>query len=263
MPVKGRTFIAHHGRGQSLDVMLRYLTDVRTAHKTWRVGATVCLANYIAPTSASMLNTVDTVASFALADPATHRIHLPLAKRGTGRKHLAYLTHPDPHKSVDAIVKSVLEPQVASGRKVLVSPWLTHGMGAGQKSLRATRKFAQAAVAHKLSHGRDLLLGMAVTQAYLADDESRDDFLDEVVDWPQHPFYLHVWLSHPPESFRQFAQRDALVGLRKAVQSLTANGHKVLLPQTGLFGWLMMPFGAPEFRRDHIPVGQTDRSPRG
>ncbi len=43
----------------------------------------------------------------------------------------------------------------------------------------------------------------------------------------------------------------------------TLPDQPVVQPSVPAQGWVGTLAGAPEFRRDHIPVGQTDRSPRG
>lgn len=259
MPLGSKIFIAQQGATIREEVLASLLATVKKAHPQWRVGASVSLAAYKPTTVHEKLQTFDPIASFAVADPATHKLDLPPGKRGRGFKFVKYLQCDEPHKKENAaaIVDEALELQVKCGRKILISPSLTYGLAPGQANRRATQRFAVHADSHSLTKGRELMIGVALHESVVADEEERNDLLNEFVDdWPERPMYLRMCVT-PPESYRQYSKVKALSGLRELVKSLVKNGRRVYLPHSGLFGWLMMPFGAAGFGSG---ITSTDQS---
>lgn len=244
MPLQGPSFMAHQGQ-QRPDVLARLLTSAHGNRPQLRVGATVFVPSYLPTTTADILGAFRPVAAYVLADPQTYKLEGP-GSRGRAAHAIPYLRGPSPEQNVDQFVTDVLASQVSAGCTVLISPWLTHGIGAGQQNLRTTRAFADAAASHALVQGRTLLVGVGVTADVLANGATRADFLDEIVDWPERAVYLRVRVT-PPTSFAQVADDDLLGGLRDVVEALRDNDRDVLLPQSGLMGWLMMPRGAVSF----------------
>lgn len=245
MPLTRKSLLVHQGR-QSDDVLIGFLESLAKSAPKWRVNATVPVPSYQPETAREKLERFDTLAKLVIADPQAHRVEFPYANRGRAREHYDYLACSDPHDKVEEFVEQVLSVQVALGRKYILSPALRHGAVPGQKNLRATRRFAHAAAESAHLKGKRLLVGAHVTEAVIADSDARNDWLDELVDWPDGPVVLSCWMT-PPDSFKQYSRRDPLVGLRATVDSLAQNDRPVVLPQTGLFGWLMLAFGAQTF----------------
>src|SRR5262249_53935907 len=90
------------------------------------------------------------------------------------------------------------------------------------------------------------VFGFAATEQVIREDDARDDLLDAIVELPDAHIYFRMQVT-PPTSYAQYADEDALRGLRRFVEGLAANGRRTLLPQLGLAGWLMLPFGALAF----------------
>jgi hypothetical protein len=111
------------------------------------------------------------------------------------------------------------------------------------RNFRATVRFAEEAAQHQLAADRDLLFGFAATEAVMREDDSRDDLMDAIVELPDAHIYFRLQVT-PPSSYAQYADEQALRGLRTFVEGLAANGRRTLLPQMGLAGWLMSPFGS-------------------
>ena len=185
--------------------------------------------------------------NYLLGDPDTRRLHLAFEGRGRARSELDYLGESDPLANRKRFVRNALRAQVANGRQTLISPWLIHGISGDERYLEATVEFASIAAEHKLAEGRQLLMGLEATQEIFADKESRDRMVDEVIEGDADlPIYLRMTID-PPESRRPFGDAESLRGLREAVEAFRDNDRRVILPQSGLCGYLMLPFGASAF----------------
>jgi hypothetical protein len=193
-----------------------------------------------------MLQRLDGSCSYVLADPATERMLLPFATRGRARDDLAYLRESNPIANHRRFTRNVLQAQVDADRSVLISPWWPHGLDATGSGLVATLRFAENAANSPLIEGRELLVGVALTESVVRSEQARNEVLDQLVEGPEYPVYLRVLVT-PPASFTQYRDGAVLEGLREIVASLGANGRSVLLPQNGLAGWLMLGFGAVAF----------------
>lgn len=246
MPTSAFNFLVHPGR-ESWQVVDQFLREFRTSQPRARLGATVWLPRTKPASTLERSGSYDQSADYVIADPEPMRCELPFSRRGRARDELPYLQESDAAANRPRFVKQVLKAQVDNGRDVLVSPWLLHGISGTNHELDVTVDFAKRAAAHQLAQGRKLLLGFGVTDDIIAHDQARDEFLNEIVELDgNHPIYLRMRISAPPGR-KQYERQDALAGLRKAVDSLSKNDCPVVLPQSGLAGWLMLPFGAKAF----------------
>jgi hypothetical protein len=245
LPLTDLSFLAHQG-AQSPGVLQDFLARLQRDQPTWRTGATVFLPRYVSATCRSNLASFAAHAAYVLADPETHKLDDPFDERGRGRREFAYLQESDPVANRARFVEDVLQAQLDTGAQTLISPWLTLGVTMSTRNFRATIRFAEEAAQHHLANGRDLLLGFAVAESVMRDDEARDDLLDAVVELPDGHVYLRLQVT-PPNSYSQYGDEQALKGLRRFVEGLAANGRRTILPQFGLAGWLMTPFGSLAF----------------
>lgn len=242
MPTAGLSFLAHQGtqtRGVLTALLGYHAPDSR-------LGATVFLPRYSPGTAEDICGEFDVDGAYVLADPETHRLHFPFAERGRARRDYPYLSESDPMANRDRFVEQTLRAQVNASRRVLVSPWLIHGVDPTDDYLSANIDFARRSLVHELAEDREMLIGMAVTDSVLVNPNARGRLLDELIELDNQTLYLRTRVASP-ESFRQYANRDVLAGLRESVSALVENGINVLLPQVGLSGWLMLPFGALAF----------------
>lgn len=239
------SFLAHQG-SQSPSVVEGFLADIHSDQPNWRVGATVFLPRYVPATGSAYLNQFRPHAAYVLADPETHKLDVMFDDRGRGRHEFTYLQESDPVANRGRFVDDVLRAQVSVGAATLISPWLTHGVSMSTRNFRATMRFAEEAAAHPLAQQYDLIFGVAATEQVMRDDDARDDLLDAMVELPPAHIYFRMQVT-PPTSYAQYADTDVLRGLRRFVEGLAANGRRTLLPQIGLSGWLMLPFGALAF----------------
>lgn len=99
---------------------------------------------------------------------------------------------------------------------------------------------------HPLAARREVLFGVATTEEILEDAADLGDLLDDLVDLPVGGIYFRTRVV-APTSYTQYSNRAALEGVRRLVEALRDNGRATALPQAGLAGWLMLPFGATAF----------------
>jgi hypothetical protein len=244
MPLDGPSFFAQNTEG---DLVARFVEDAAASHPEWRVGACLLLPRWWATTQRDFAVALEPYTDYLLGDPDTRRLHLPFASRGRARDALAYLQESDPLVNRARFVTETLKAQVANGRDILISPWLIHGITGDDRELRATIDFARRASEHKLAERRQLLMGLEATAAVISDTASRDALIDEVVEAElELPVYLRMTID-APESRKPYGDGDGLTGLRAAVDALVANDIGVVLPQVGLMGWLLLPYGVQSF----------------
>jgi hypothetical protein len=244
MPLDGPSFFAHNTEGALVE---RFVEDTARTSPEWRVGACLLLPRWYASTQRDFAVRLESHVDYLLADPETRRMHLPFASRGRGRDDLDYLKESDPLVNRRRFVRNTLRAQLANGRDLLISPWLIHGLTGEDRELRATIDFADRAAQSGLVDNCTLLMGVEATYAIVADDAARDRMIDEIVEAElELPVYLRMTIE-APSSRKPYGNADALLGLRATVDALFANGIDVVLPQVGLVGWLMLPFGVQSF----------------
>jgi hypothetical protein len=245
MPTSDLSFIAHHSerpRGFS-DVV----ADLHTLLATCRVGAAIRIPRGRLAYNQDLIGELQPTASYVLADPETRQVVLPFNKRGRGRADHAYLKEDAPRANRARYVKQVLRSQINHGAAALITPSLIHGRNPGNVDIDATVDFAKAAVADSLSTGHDLIMGLEALHTIFADGKARNYMINAIVDLDEE---LPVWLrmtSPAPQGRGQIPHEGSLKGLRAVIEALTANERPVLLPYSGMCGWLMMGFGALAF----------------
>lgn len=243
--LSGLSFLAHQGR-ERVEVLESTLEAIAQQQPDWRAGASVFLPRYSPATSQRYANALDEHALYVIADPETRKMHAPYATRGRGRTQQAYLAEENFRVTKARFVQSVLDAQVANGRDILISPSLVHGVTGSSRELELTIDFARRSHDSQQARARTLLFGLEATDHIFADPDARSEMLDQLVELPERPLYMRMMVGGQPNRLG-FANRDALFGLRAVVESLADNDRSPLLPQTGLAGWLMLPFGAKAF----------------
>ena len=241
MPLSDLSFLALHQDGTVLD---DFLGDLAARKPEWRVGAALRLPRYRLAYCVDKLDSWEADTDYLFADPETRLMILPYRNRGRGRDDHAYLQESDPAANRARFVTQTLRAQSGAGRDVLISPWLIHGTSATMHELRVTVDLARRAREHQLAKDRTILVGVEATEAIFASKTQRDAMLDEVTELEGAPVYLRMTTPATLAGRGQYDNVPALRGLRAAVEALVKNDHPVLLPQTGLAGWLMLPFGA-------------------
>jgi hypothetical protein len=230
-----------------VDVFLEWLDAWKAGGQPDTVATSIFLPDYVPDTSAGFAAQLGINGDPVIADPALHYREFAEAQRGVARRHLDYLSHLDPYAIPEAFGTSALDAQMSAGCSVLVSPGLTIGLGALDESLEVSACLAGVTAHYATREGLPLLIGLAATPGAVSTDHIRNDLLNAIVDdFPPGDLYLRVF-AKGGEAFRQYADREVLEGLAAIAESLTANGRRLLLPQLGLAGWLLMARGAAAF----------------
>ena len=245
MPDTDLSFLVHRG-SRSRRSIENFLAYMRSSYPSWRIGAAVRLPRESSSYQEDAAVAFAAHADYVLADPETRLMHLPFDKRGKGRRDYRYLAEPDPLVNRQRFTERVLEAQIRNAREVLISPWLIHNLSGTTRELTATSAFAALADASSARNGRKLLLGFEATEDIIADTSTRNLFLNELVETPTHPVYLRM-TTGTTAGPSQYAHEAALIGLRRVTESLAENERDLVLPQSGLCGWLMQGFGAIAF----------------
>jgi len=260
MPDIAHGFQIHPSR-ESSTVTTEVLQDLATENERWRIGATLQVPRqrlaYWRRASSEWRQTSD----FIVADPETTRMERPYADRGRGRRDYAYLSESDPIANPNRFVGDVLEAQEQAGATVFVSPWLRHGVTQTDNELAATLQFAEIA-SETVGDDVRLLMGVEATQGVFANREARNSLVNELVEGPELPVYLRMYVT-APRSYTQYKEKGALEGLATVVRALEANDRPVALPQSGLCGWLMCAFGARSFGAGISASMQRNSAPSG
>lgn len=246
MPLNGYSVIVHRGK-ETAQVITSFLRSLSQQQRDWRVAASVWLPRNRVTHHQQVLDEFQPSTRYVLADPETPKVQLQFDRRGHGRKDFAYLQESDPAANRERFVRQVLEAQLSVGAQVLIAPWLVHGRSGTDRELNATIDFATRAASSPLASNRTLLLSVAATDGVFADVRARNNLLNLLVELPERPIYLRMEMSSAPAGRAQYQGRAALSGLRECIEALASNDRPVFLPQTGVLGWLMLPFGATAF----------------
>lgn len=245
MPDSDISFLVHRGsRGAAF--VEGFVSSIRATNPDWRIGAAIHLPRNRPPYQLGFARALAGSTSYVVADPETRLMHLPYGNRGGAHKYYDYLKESDPAGNRRSFTERALKSQIDNERTVLISPWLVHSLSGTSSELQATAAFAAHADAIARDQDRKLLLGFEATESIIAGRKTRNAFLNELVEAPERPIYLRLTAGARASS-AQYAHLDALLGLRKVSESLADNGRALLLPQSGLAGWLMLGFGASAF----------------
>ena len=116
-----------------------------------------------------------------------------------------------------------------------------------QRSLDAACAEGDDALA-VLKPGERLALNVTMSAAWLARPVLRDALLAQLVNQEQFDtWYVRVQWPGSVRAYCQPAGTELLAGYRQLAQVAADEERRLLLPQTGLTGWLMLAFGAAGF----------------
>lgn len=259
MPDTAHGFQFHPGTEAGADVT-DFLAELVDSQPDSRIGGTIHVPRQRLTYWQEYGPKWNTPVDFLLADPECGRMDRPFAEHGAGRVDFAYLGESDPAANPDRFVEQVIEAQRQVGATALISPWLLHGLSQTEHELAATVRFATAA--EELVDGEKLLMGIEATEGVLANTEARNALVNELVEGPELPVYFRMRVTAPAGQM-QYQNRAALEGLREVVIALEANDRPVVLPQSGLTGWLMGAFGARSFGAGMQGSMQRNSAPSG
>lgn len=194
--------------------------------------------------------------SILIADPDLHeRPTDPAALSDTRRRHAPYLLKPATTSPNATFIADILKAQRDAGATVLLTPTGRVTELNAENSLRQTMRWVSATRATGPSE--PLLVNLTLSHAWIADSGFREILLNEIVDSKERSWYLRVRWHAPRVASGQLADRDLLEGYKHLAQVMASEDKVLLLPQTGLVGWLMGAFGALGFS---VGTGGPQRS---
>ena len=171
-----------------------------------------------------------------IADPKDVRVKNPSPKGLRWAPHLAGGTVPVP---------DLLDLQRERGANLLLTSGRALDQSEARDSAAAACDEGDDALA-ALKPGERLALNLTVTAEWLCRPALIDSLLTELIERQQFDTW-HVRVQWPSKPWTQPTGQDLLAGYRKLAQVADDEDRRLLLPQTGLTGWLMLAWGAAGF----------------
>ena len=141
-------------------------------------------------------------------------------------------------------VASLLDTQRACGANLLLTSGRALNPSDAPGSLAAARAEWDEALS-VLKPGERMAVNLTVSAEWLRQPQLLDDLLAELIENLEFTVW-HVRVQWPPpaKSWHQPADGKLLTGYRTLAQTAHDEGRRLLLPQTGLTGWLALAWGA-------------------
>lgn len=160
-------------------------------------------------------------------------------------------------------VADVLEAQRTAGANLLLTPGRMLTIGRPQQSLDDVCTEADEVLA-LLQRGERLALNLTLPTEWLTDPGLRGLLLDQLLDQEQFDtWYVRVLWPTNPSHPQQPTRLELLEGYKRLAQLADDEDRKLLLPQTGLTGWLQLAFGATGFGTSPTGSGHGFRRQQG
>jgi hypothetical protein len=173
-----------------------------------------------------------------LTDPQDIRVKEP---SGQSKRRASYLG------GVPITAGDLLNMQRDRGANLLLTSGRALDQSDAQRSLDAACAEGDDALA-MLKPGERLALNLTMSAAWLARPVLRDALLAQLVDQEQFDtWYVRVQWPGSVRAYAQPADAKLLAGYRQLADVAADEERRLLLPQTGLTGWLMLAFGAAGF----------------
>ena len=209
------------------------------------LGVMVTLPHH---TSSEARSILDEAAGYELriADPAFHEHESSGETLSTARQRRApYLIGTLPPRPSDDVIDEILRVQRAAGATALLTPTGAVTTVEPERSLVDAMRWVRATRAK--DPPEPLLVGLTLSRAWLADPALREILLNEIVDSTETNWYLRVRWGHLRPRHAQLSDTGLLRGYQIVAEVLASEEKVLLLPQTGLTGWLMTGLGAAGF----------------
>jgi hypothetical protein len=184
-------------------------------------------------------------ASVKIADPAGYQLdqnHLKIKEiSDRARRYMPYL-------SADPLdVDEVLDAQRGAGATLLLSPGRALDASDPQLSLDASFATADKALT-SLAAGERLGLNLTMSGQWLSKPNLREMLFDQLMDQQQFDiWFIRVQWPSKINAYQQPQDLELLQGYKRLSQMAQDEDRVLLLPQTGLHGWLQLAFGATGF----------------
>jgi hypothetical protein len=162
------------------------------------------------------------------------------------KKHWSYFTDPQTGGYTASWVRDVLDAQRAAGATVLLTPGVWADPATAPASMATMRQHAEWARA-ELQPNEHLAVNVTLPWSWLTTPVLRNRLLDEVVDMDEVVFYMRVRWPLMGQAYGQLADKAILDGYVELANVFEENDKLLLLPNTGLTGWVSLACGAHGF----------------
>ncbi|TDZ42384.1 hypothetical protein [Mycobacteroides franklinii] len=153
-------------------------------------------------------------------------------------------------------VGEVLDAQRIVGANLLLTPGRALDPTDPQQSLDQAFADADTALA-KLESGERLALNLTAPSQWLTSKTLREALFSQLVDQEQFDlWYIRVQWPASLRAFQQPTDGSLLAGYKRLAQLASDEERRLILPQTGLTGWLQLGFGAAGFGAGPFGAGQ-------
>jgi hypothetical protein len=188
--------------------------------------------------------------AFARADSfgntlAAQRDGKPYVGPSTSR-YWRYLSEPVPPGGTAAWVEQVVGEQRRVGANVLLTPGVWADPADADKALDTLRQ--HTAWAHATCNTTEnLVVNITAPAAWLINERLRDKLLNELVDMDDDAFYLRFRWPLLVQPYGQLLDVEILDGYAEVCNVLDENDKALILPNTGLTGWMGLAWGGHGF----------------
>jgi len=183
-----------------------------------------------------------------LADRQDLRVKKPSARAA---QHAPYL------RDEAFPVASLLEAQRECGANLLLTSGRALNPSAALRSLAEACDEGDEAMA-ALKQGERLALNLTMSAEWLRRSELLDDLLAELIEKRQFRiWHVRVQWAPPAKSWHQPVDEELLAGYRALAETARNEERRLLLPQTGVTGWLTLAWGAAGFGTGLFGTGQA------
>ena len=171
-----------------------------------------------------------------IADPKDVRVKQPKPRALGWAPHLAGGPVP---------VADLLDMQRERGANLLLTSGRALDHSEARDSAAAACDEGDDALA-ALKPGERLALNLTVSAAWLCRPALLNTLLTELIEKQQFDIW-YIRVQWPSKPWTQLTDKDLLAGYRRLAQVADDEDRRLLLPQTGLTGWLMLAWGAAGF----------------
>lgn len=241
----------HEGAG---DIPRLLASVVAATRGRVSIGAVSPLPMLTAASNQAWLSS-SSAAGVRIADPMCFKLDADMGQRpfsGVTNRHWQRL-QADP-----SVIADVLDAQRKVGANLLLTSGRILAVGDPQQSLDDACAEGDEALA-LLGRGERLALNLTLPTEWLTDSTLRGLLLDQLLDQEQFDvWYVRVlWPATPAHP--QQPTGALLDGYKRLAQLADDEERRLLLPQTGLTGWLQLAFGATGFGTSPTGSGQSLR----
>jgi hypothetical protein len=160
--------------------------------------------------------------------------------------HWRYLTEVQPAAGTQSWIETVLDEQRQVGATVLLTPGTWSNPAEPGPSLAIIRQHAAWAGA-ALGNGEHLAVNITLPASWLTTTRLRDQLLNEIVDMDETVFYMRVRWPLLSQPYGQLLSSEILDGYAELANVFEENDKCLLLPNSGLTGWIALAWGAHGF----------------